>query len=238
MVAATKLPYIGLHPTTEPLCITELDAGGKLAKLTQLLKENLLAYVLDSTGSKKKLFLSSQTDQLCEARSMTARRGSVADKYDLEDYQTAVINKPLTPEEKQENVMRRRANLVRKLKNEASKAKFTNSFIRDCLNADETKTLVENNIGGGSDNEGTFKTVVVIAKHLNGQHRTDFLQAIEKKQEFKYQGRICGYDGKIELGINKDNEFYGTISLEYTGRGHGHYYLLISEKNFTYYEKD
>jgi hypothetical protein len=125
-----------------------------------------------------------------------------------------------------------------KYRKEASKATFTNSFIRRCLQADVDKSLYENGITTGNDIDGKIISLASIAK-ANPRAVKDFETAMKNcvlycSRRFPFRG----YEGSLEVTVAGHGEAMGHFSMEYQGTGNGYYYLLINDKNFIGYDVD
>lgn len=151
-------------------------------------------------------------------------------------------------ESTEETRMQYRRKINRKYKMEASKAGFTNPFIRDCLNADEEKCPYENGISGGSCNEGKIITLDSIRKAGYSWRVDRFLSALKEKREYSDYSRFKfrGYECTLSVGVHKEEgnnytlpgDVMGYLALEYRNCGNGYYYLLINEEKFIGYDKD
>jgi len=150
-------------------------------------------------------------------------------------------------ESTEETIAQYNIRINRKYKLEASKAGFTNPFIRSCLNADEEKCPYENGISGGSCNEGKIITLDSIRKAGYSFVVDRFISALKEKREYNSASRFKfrGYECTLSVGIHKEGSNYtspgdvmGYLSLEYKNCLNGYYYLLINEDKFIGYDKD
>lgn len=127
-------------------------------------------------------------------------------------------------------------NMTGKFIREARKASFSNSFIRDCLKADPSKSPCLNRLSTGVPIEGQLVSLERIDRMCWG-----FLEQWKKCWEEKRDGRwtfdFCGYDGSVELAW-RDGEPYAWLNKEYRGCGNGYYYLLVNDKYFIGYDID
>jgi len=128
--------------------------------------------------------------------------------------------------------------LVEKYRQEATKATFSNPFIRDCLKADAGKNLYENNITTGNGIDGKIISLASIAK-VEPYAVERFIAAMENRTAY-HSSRFPfrGYDGSLEVTVNGQGEAMGHFAMEYKNCGNGYYYLLINDKNFIGYDVD
>ena len=137
-------------------------------------------------------------------------------------------------------------NLVEKYRREASKATFTNPFIRDCLKADVSKSLYENHITTGNAIDGK---IITLSSVRNAAGNDEMLQ-FERAVKYGLNYRSCrfpfrGYEATLEVAAVQHSTDYfdagdvmGYLSVEYKGCGNGYYYLLINDENFIGYDVD
>lgn len=135
--------------------------------------------------------------------------------------------------------------LIDKYRKYASEASFSNSFIVDCLalpatrekwEADGKKSLYNYSVTTGVAKEGEVITIDGMSKVFN----VDAIrQAIKNKTSYRSGCRdFRGYDASVSIEIKEDGSMWGYLSLEFRGCGNGHYYLLINDNCFIYYDKD
>ena len=128
--------------------------------------------------------------------------------------------------------------LVEKYKKEASKATFTNPFIRDCLQADTGKDLYENHLTTGNEIDGKIISVASIA-NAEPDAVERFISAMKNRTScHSSRFPFRGYDGSLEVTVNQQGEPVGHFAMEYRNCGNGYYYLLINYQNFIGYDID
>jgi hypothetical protein len=185
-------------------------------------------------GEKRKLFIT-KDGTICMVSKGRRNRGCPFSDWEG-------ITKSYFPKPEGENDR----NLVEKYRREASKATFTNPFIRDCLKADASKSLYENHITTGNAIDGKIITLSSVRNTVGSYEMLQFERAV--KYGLNY--RSCrfpfrGYEATLEVAAiqhscdtRKAGDVYGYLSVEYKGYGNGYYYLLINDENFIGYEVD
>jgi len=128
--------------------------------------------------------------------------------------------------------------LVEKYRQEASKATFTNQFIRDCLGADAGKSLYENHITTGNGIDGKIISLASIAK-TNPYAVDCFVEAMQNRSPYRsLRFPFRGYECSLGVTVNKQGEPVGHFAMEFKNCGNGYYYMLINDKNFIGYDVD
>jgi hypothetical protein len=129
-------------------------------------------------------------------------------------------------------------NPVEKYRREASKAGFTNDFIRRCREADANRTLYENGITTGNAIDGKIITLASVAKAA--PYEAERFLAAMKNRTVCHSGRFPfrGYEGTLEVTVDERGEPMGYLAVEFKNCGNGYYYQLINEQNFIGYDVD
>jgi hypothetical protein len=129
-------------------------------------------------------------------------------------------------------------NLVEKYRREASKASFTNHFIRLCREADAGKTLYENGITTENAIDGKIISLASVAKAA--PYEAERFQTAMKNRTVYHSSRFPfrGYEGTLEVSVNEQGEPMGHLAVEYKNCGNGYYYLFINDQNFIGYDVD
>lgn len=135
--------------------------------------------------------------------------------------------------------------LIDKYRKYATEASFSNDFIVDCLalpatreqwEADGKKSLYNYSVTTGVHKEGEVITIDGMSKVFNTEA---IRQAIKNKTSYRSGTRdFRGYDASVSIEIKPDGTMWVYLSLEFRGTGNGHYYLLINDNCFIYYDKD
>ena len=105
-------------------------------------------------GERRRLFITSDS-KICMIAKGRRNRGFMFSDWDG-------VSKIYYPNTDDTNKQRK---LVEKYRKEASKASFTNPFIRKCLNADAEKNLYENGITTGNAIDGQIISLKTIEKY-------------------------------------------------------------------------
>lgn len=238
MQKLTKQNLLKVLPTTENKDISPMSDNDKRILLTELCKSQDSTIATSTDRTKYRLFIN-DSNQLCYLKKGSTKYGYFLESSDLKSLTTVVVNLNLSEEEEKEQKRIILANIIRKYKNEALKATFTNPFIRDVLNADESLSLCKNKLSGGVKIEGKFistKRMAYVLKH-EGEA---FLDALKNKTNF-HSGRykMDGYEASVELKLDPETgDFRGWLNREYANCLNGHYYLLLSDENFVGYDID
>ncbi|MCY9861408.1 hypothetical protein OTK49_02605 [Vibrio coralliirubri] len=234
----SKLKRIELHPTAELLDIKGMLNIEKHAYLKKLIKNKGLVTVQTGDKSGKYRLFISTDGSLCEYANRSTKRGSKVTDHELSLYAYAEIKLSLSQDQRSHNKAATASNIVIKLKNEVLNTTFDNKYIRQIKAADITKSVFENNLTGGCDKDGELFGVNRITKQLAPNNAKLLKNAIDNKLPITVTGEHDGYDIKVELLYNQDNEFCGFLSRYYKNTGHGYEYVLISNKNFVCTDKD
>jgi hypothetical protein len=135
--------------------------------------------------------------------------------------------------------------IIDKYRRYATEASFSNDYIIDCLalpatreqwEADGKKSLYNYNVTTGVHKEGEVITIDGMSKVFNTEA---IRQAIKNKTAYRSGTRdFRGYDASVSIEIKPDGTMCGYLSLEFRGTGNGHYYLLINDNCFIYYDLD
>lgn len=190
-------------------------------------------------GQKRKLFINNPPKgSIGIMRKRAKKMGSCF--YDWEN-----VTQLYKPKDYKAEAERREAKFAEKYRKEATKASFTNPFIRKCLSADPTKSPYENGITTGNNIDGEIISLNAIAKY-SPIGVAQFKEAIRDKKTFNTcRFKFRGYDGSLSLTvITEDGDYYkkgdiaGYFSKEFVGTGNGYYYLLINEDKFIGYDID
>jgi len=132
----------------------------------------------------------------------------------------------------------RQRKLVEKYRREASKATFTNRFIRNCLDADAGKSLFENSLTSGNGIDGKIISLASIAK-ANPSSVERFKEAMKDRLQYlSFSFWFRGYEASLAVTVNEHKEPTGSFSMEYKNCGNGYYYMLINDENFIGYDID
>lgn len=135
-------------------------------------------------------------------------------------------------------------NLVKKYRNLANKASFTNEFIRECQNLPNTyeewvedgkKTIYDYRITTGNRIDGNIISFKRISKKYPYA-----IQMLKNVIENKIPGeiKICsrvpfsGYEMTITTKLYENGDLMVWLALEYVNCGNGYYYLLINDDKF------
>ena len=169
-------------------------------------------------GRKRRLFFSSH-DNVC-----MVRRGHSFWGKSFSDWEG--VTKVYIPDTKTD----KQRKLVSKYKREARKATFTNSFIRQCLQAKISKSLFENGITTGSWNEGGIISLASLSKVAPFQVETFAAAFKQRKPHVSWRFPFLSYECFMEVTVNEQGEATGRLTLEF--KGYFYYYLLINDKNF------
>ena len=210
------------------------------AQLHAYVKENGITTVLTSMGEKKRLFIATN-GLLCCFNKGSNRRGF---RFYMSDFSKIIPNKEKTEVGQDEKTYR----MIKKFRDQALKAHFTNSFIRQCIELPATfekwvqegkKDAYEYSITTGCKITGDLISVKSICKKIGGYDE----QMIPKAIESLTPASSCtfdfnGYDGSLSLEKKEDGTFCGYLSKEYKGTGNGYYYLLINKDWFIGYDVD
>jgi hypothetical protein len=180
-------------------------------------------------GEKRRLFIARE-DDICMVRKGEMNWG---DSFSDWEGITKIYFPKNENEENEQNLK-----LVEKYRREASKATFTNDFIRDCLSADANKSLYENRITTGNRIDGKIISLASIAERKPYAIK-EFQEAMKKcinSRSCRFSFR--GYECSLHVTVNEQNEAMGSFAMEYKNCGNGYYYLLINDENFIGYDID
>ena len=190
-------------------------------------------------GKKRRLFINREYGQI----------GIIAPRKKTHGYifgQWEAIEKIIYPTDEAENAREKEIALTRKFKKLASKASFTNPYIRKVLAADENKTPYENYLTCGTKIDGEVISFKALERWCGTYIIENVKRAIIERRPYKTgQFDFRGYDGSISVEYcseNDDEALPGDIraflSKEFRGTGNGYYYLLINDDNFIGYDID
>jgi hypothetical protein len=187
------------------------------------LKENNAKFVfIRYRGERRRLFISAH-GEVC-----MVRKGDMNCGDTFSDWEG--ISKLYVPDTETE-IQRK---LVRKYRREASKATFTNSFIRQCLQANVKKSLLENGITTGNWIEGEFISLASIAKAAPMAFEM-FESAFEQSvPHLSWLFPFRGHDGLLEVTVSESGEALGNFTMKYYE--YYYHFLLINDKIFIGYD--
>lgn len=211
--------------------------------LIEQVKSKEVTGAILNDGRKVRLFIS--TDGfLCEFKKSSSRRGYV---FTDEDKIKTLIYKKRGEKSLAQKVF----DELQKYKKLASKASFTNRFVRDCMVerpleqviADSDKEyfgLYYYGITTGNKIDGKVITISGIGKKYP---QVEKILRDSIKNQIPVEG-ICyrlpfrGYELTISTRKEDNGDFAGSLSLEYKNCGNGYYYLLINDDCFIGYDVD
>lgn len=211
--------------------------------LIEKVKSKEVTGAILNDGRKVRLFIS--TDGfLCEFKKSSSRRGYV---FTDEDKIKTLIYKKRGEKSLAQKVF----DELQKYKKLASKASFTNRFVRDCMVerpleqviADSDKEyfgLYYYGITTGNKIDGKVITISGIGKKYP---QVEKILRDSIKNQIPVEG-ICyrlpfrGYELTISTRKEDNGDFAGSLSLEYKNCGNGYYYLLINDDCFIGYDVD
>lgn len=129
--------------------------------------------------------------------------------------------------------------LILKYQRLASKASFTNPWIREILNADISKTLYENHITTGTSIDGKCIRLATLGKYC-GEHDIElFKECLKNHTSFKTcRFDFCGYDGTLWCEPRENGDIMAGFSKEYRNCGNGYYFLLVNDDTLIGYDID
>ena len=212
------------------------------AELLQGVKDKKIISAVMVDGSKPRFFIASGGIDLCTFSPNSRVSGRLFLNTCIQDI--TKINYAIVKDEAYKD--KQKFKLIFKYFKLASKARFTNSFIKDCLAlpstfeqwvADGKKSLYDYHITTGNKIDGVVVTVDRICKAY--PHAGT---ALRNAIQVQYDGSICSRTpfAGYEMSISSDNKdgFRCFLSLEFKGCGNGYYYLLINENTFIGYDVD
>lgn len=185
---------------------------------------------------KFRLFIA-QGGILCYYRKGSSRRGYQLSEANIIGFRKWIVEKEVSSDEAAWKI-------IDKYRSYSEKASFTNSFIQKCLElpstfqqweSDGKKSLYEYGVTTGVAKEGEVITIEGLKKVFRIE---PIIQAIKNKTNYD-SGRqdFRGYDATVTITVD-NGMLRGYLALEYRGCGNGHYYLLINDDCFIYYDKD
>lgn len=205
--------------------------------LINKVKENSGITAILKNGEKARLFYSAQNN-LCKFMKGSSRRGYVISVNDIE--------RLLDPPVKDPDMDKFKG--IKKFRDQALKATFTNDFIRSCLACPTTfeqwikegkKSAYEYNITTGCGITGQLVSIKTITDKMSSYYRESFLKALAGRYSFNSGTfEYNGYDGSINLEKRENGDFVGFLNKEYRNCGNGYYYLLINDEYFIGYDID
>ena len=206
------------------------------AEVVEKFQKNEIAG-FETETEKFRLFIS-QGDILCYFAKNSSRRGRPLYENNIKGFKKWIL--PMG-----RNTDDGTWKLIDKYRKYATEATFTNSFIVDCLalpatreqwEADGKKSLYKYSVTTGVHKEGEVITLDGMSKVFNVEA---IRQAIQNKTSYSSGRRdFRGYDASVSIEIKPDGTMCGYLSLEFRGCGNGHYYLLINDNCFIYYDLD
>lgn len=192
-------------------------------------------------GKRRRLFINRNEGQIGIIAPRKKTHGYIFSAWDT-------IERICYPVEKRrpgsKNEMNRR--MIEKYQREASRAGFTNPFLRKIANADPVKSLYENGITTGTRIDGQIVSLAAVQKWCGNYIMKQFSEAVRNHVPFS-SGRFDfrGYDGSLWVETcDKDDGYYNKgdlkagFSKEFRNCGNGYYYLLINEEHFIGYDID
>lgn len=211
--------------------------------LIEQVKSKEVTGAILNDGRKVRLFISTN-GFLCEFKKNSSRRGYV---FTDEDKIKTLIYKKRGEKSLAQKVF----DELQKYKKLASKASFTNRFVRDCMVerpleqviADSDKEyfgLYYYGITTGNKIDGKVITIAGIGKKYP---QVEKILRDSIKNQIPVEG-ICyrlpfrGYELTISTRKEDNGGFAGSLSLEYKNCGNGYYYLLINDDCFIGYDVD
>lgn len=114
---------------------------------------------------------------------------------------------------------------------EAKKAKFSNSFIRECLAADPEKGPYENGLSTGTIIDGQCITVKALEDEFPYKMKLFWEKFKAGETWTSSRDRWRGYDMSVWVN-NVNGDVVAGLNMEYYNCGNGRYYLLINEEKF------
>ena len=190
---------------------------------------------IETSTNKLRLFVST-FGTLCYFKGKSRNRGCPLEDSQLIGFKKFIYNK----EDNTVDTFK----IISKFRKYAMKASFTNKFIEDCKKLPATleqwqsegsKGCYEYGITTGVTKEGEVITVDALGSICDVNY---LRECIKNKKEFSaYRQGFRGYDATITIDV-KDGVLCGFLAMEYKNCGNGHYYLLINDENFIYYDKD
>ena len=211
--------------------------------LIEQVKSKEVTGAILNDGRKVRLFIATN-GFLCEFKKNSSRRGYV---FTDEDKIKTLIYKKKVEKSLVQIVFAE----LQKYKKLASKASFTNRFVRDCMVERPLEQVI-----GDSDKDyfGLYYYGLTTGTKIDGKVIT--ISGIGKKyphvekilrESIKNQipvDDICsrlpfrGYEMTISTQKQDNGDFVGFLSLEYKDCGNGYYYLLINDDCFIGYDVD
>ena len=190
------------------------------------------------TEREKFRLFKAQGGTLCFYRKGSSCRGYMLLDSHLEGFRKWIVEKEVSPDDAAWKI-------IAKYRSYAEKATFENRFIKDCLSLPKTiqewelngkKSLYDYGVTTGVAKEGDVITIDGLKRVFNVE---SIRQAIKNKTKYS-SGRydFRGYEASVSIEIKEDGTMWGYLSLEFKGCGNGHYYLLINDETFIYYDKD
>lgn len=190
------------------------------------------------TEREKFRLFRAQGGMLCYFRKGSSRRGYILNETHLVGFRKWLTENQVSLDDQQWKI-------IDKYRSYAEKATFTNRFIVGCLNLPKTqaewiaagkKSLYDYGVTTGVQKEGEVITVDALKKAF----RLDPIKhAIQTQTNYESsRNDFRGYDASVSFRKDENGDFKGYLSLEYRGTGNGHYYLLINNECFIYYDKD
>jgi hypothetical protein len=217
-------------PTLEPVKV--LTDYERFVEIDEKFKaEEIEGFETDT--KKYRLFIAQ--GQLCYFKKGSGKRGFMLNSSDVKNFKKYIFKKEISADEKAWKI-------IDKYRRYASEATFTNKFIRSCISLPKTfeewieggkKCLYDYHITTGVANEGNVITVESI-------NFMNVASIIKERRDLNSSGRydFRNYEASLWFRKNEDGDYEGALSMEYKGCGNGHYYLLINDNCFIYYDKD
>ncbi len=200
----------------------ELDEKFKAGEVTGFVAKKVTYRLFTNNGN------------LCYFKKGSGKRGFLLNSNHIIGFEKYIFKKEKDPDYE-------RWKIIDKYRRYASEATFTNSFIRSCIELPKTfeqwitdgkKCLYEYHITTGVAKEGEVVTVGSWEYHNLAEKIASKVDWNSGRYDFR------NYDGSVSFKNYENGDFMGWLNLEFRGCGNGHYYLLINDTSFIYYDKD
>lgn len=220
-------PVANEHPSRDNE--SDLDLVSKAAKDTNV------KYCLFEDGSKRRYFISPD-GQLCQYSKGRTRWGSAVSSLDSRLKKIVYHDDRDTAEFKK----------VSKYRRYAEKASFSNPFIKTCLGLPEThldweldgkRSIYDYRVTTGCTDDAKVIGVRALESVFPGIGEQIATRSDFRSWREPFRGLEASYQLKSVVE-NGEQHYLGWLSMEYKDCLNGHYYLLINDESFIYYEKD
>lgn len=181
-------------------------------------------------GQKRRLFFNPQDCVFGIIAKGKRKSGYIFNEWD--DIEKILYPKSVDPVE----VNRK---MVAKYQRLASKATFKNKWLEAIANADQDKSLYENNITTGVSIDGQCILLSTIEKYCGSHEIEMFRNAVRNGEKFhtpRFDFR--GYDGTLWVNVSEEGYVTAGFCKEYRNCGNGYYYLLINDETMIGYDID